>query len=122
MKRSDGYPVCKVVPRRPADGHKQHVHTVIDGCVEGSDDVGVEAQGPVLRRPANLIRRQAGMGRPALGSAVSKVEEAGSRRECAAGCGEGVSAVSVDIPSRLEAGVPGAYGGHVALFKRSGPY
>ncbi|KAL5981351.1 hypothetical protein ACLOJK_015406 [Asimina triloba] len=87
MEGSNGNRILKIVGRRLAGGERQHVHSIVDGCVERGNHVSVEAAplGMGGRGPAHLVGGHPSAGRAALGSPGAVAVHARSRNKAAAG-------------------------------------
>ena len=77
--------------------HRQDVHAVMDGAVECSHDVRVEALVAVHGGPADLVGRDSGPGRSAFGGAVAEAEDACLGDEVTARGREGVRAMAFTV-------------------------
>ncbi|RWW53607.1 hypothetical protein BHE74_00039898 [Ensete ventricosum] len=99
---------------RPPREKEKDVDAIVDRCVEGGQDVGVEALASEGPRPADLVGGDASARRAAHGGAVGVAEDAGPGHEVAGG-GESVAAVPVVVSRGVKGGIERASGGSVRL-------
>ena len=93
MERTDRQRTREIVGVESSQRDGDHVGAVVDGSIEGSEDVSVIAA-VVLADP---VGGGAGSGRSTFGGAVGDAEDVGARDGAAGGGRERVSSVAIDV-------------------------